>query len=137
MGEYRYKKADGWLHTGDIADNFKGVDFYKGSEIDGIIDASTAVSMKTTKVENVKDWLNSEPIKDNIAFLKQGLTTKGFNSNGKTLKITGKARIDIYMPKENMTPERLKSWMDELSKITTQSGSKIEFNINSLEEFIK
>jgi hypothetical protein len=137
MGEYRYKKAEGWLHTGDISDNFKGVDFYKGTEIDGIIDASTAVSMKTTKVENVNSWLISEPIKDNIAFLKQGLTARGLESNGKTFRIKDKARIDIYMPKENMTPERLKSWMDELSKITTQSGNKIEFNINSLEEFIK
>ena len=33
MGEYRNHKADGWTHTADIANNFKGVDFYKGTEI--------------------------------------------------------------------------------------------------------
>lgn len=32
MGEYRYRKTEGWAHTADIADNFKAVDFYKGIE---------------------------------------------------------------------------------------------------------
>ena len=137
MGEYRYKKSDGWAHTADIADNFKGVDFYKGIEIDGVIDAEIAVSMKTTVTTDVNKWLNSKPIKDNIKFLKEGLGERGFESNGKRLRITGGAKIDIYMPRENINSKIIESWMYELSKIATQNGGKIEFEIRTLEEFIK
>ena len=135
MGHYRYKKADGWAHTSDIADNFKGVDFYKGIEINGIIDASQAVSMKTTIIKDVNKWVYSKPIQDNIKFLQEGLDeTKGIKSNNKILTIE-KAQIDIYMPKENITKDLLGNWNKELSKITKET--KIEFEIKSLEEFIK
>lgn len=135
MGHYRYKKADGWAHTADIAENFKGVDFYKGVEIEGIIDASEAISMKTTILTDVNKWLNSKPIQDNIKFLKEGLDeTKGINSNNKVLIIEN-AKIDIYMPKENITKDLLDDWNKELSKITKQT--KIEFEIKTLEDFIK
>jgi hypothetical protein len=133
MGEYRYKKVDGWLHTGDISDNFKGVDFYKGAEIEGIIDASTAVSMKTTTVKDVNAWLISKPIQDNIKFLEEGLDdTKGIISNNKKM-IISEAEIHIYMPKENITPELKATWMDKL-KI---SNPNIKFEINALEDFVK
>lgn len=74
MGEYRYRKADGWAHTADIAENFKGVDFYKDFVEDGNdIFAQTAVSMKTTMMTDAKAWLNSKPIQGNIKNLKDGL----------------------------------------------------------------
>jgi hypothetical protein len=41
------------------------------------------------------------------------------------------------MPKGNITPELLQSWQKELSKITKENGNKINFEIKSLEEFIK
>ena len=57
MGHYRYKKADGWAHTSDIADNFKGVDFYKDFfELGNVISTKKVISMKTTIVKNVENW---------------------------------------------------------------------------------
>ena len=135
MAIYRYKAIDGWVHTSDIAPNFKAVDFYKGIEINGLIDASEAISMKTTKVKDVKQWLNSGEIQKNIRFLKEGLdNTKGIKSNNKILFFE-KAKVDIYMPKENISEDLLNKWNKELSKITKDTN--IEFEIRSLEEFIK
>lgn len=115
MAIYRYKAIDGWVRTSDIAPNFKAVDFYKGIEINGLIDASEAISMKTTKVKDVKQWLVSEDIRKNIRFLEEG-KGEGFISNGKKFKITEEAKIDVYMPKENITDDLLKTWEKELSK---------------------
>ena len=134
MGEYRYRKTEGWAHTADIADNFKAVDFYKGTEIDRVIDAEIAVSMKTTVTTDVNKWLNSKPIQDNIRFLKEGLGDY-LKSNGKRMKILETAKIDIYMPRENITSELLNSWSDKLLDVTKSTG--IEFEIHSLEKFIK
>ncbi len=128
MGEYRYRKADGWAHTADIAENFKGVDFYKGTEIDGVINAQIAVSMKTTTLTNVNTWLNSKPIQDNIKFLKEGIE-KGFQSHKKFINIK-KAEIHIYVPKENIHIKD--DWMEILKTMHPD----IEFNINVLEDFV-
>jgi hypothetical protein len=134
MGYYRYTKSSGWAHTADIADNFKGVDFYKDFTVVGDrIYAEIAVSMKTTITKDVNAWLSSAPIKKNIEFLKEGLGD-GFVSNGKTMKITEKAKIDIYMPKENITDELLQTWQKRLVEIT--KTEKIEFEIKALEDFI-
>ena len=136
MGHYRYKKADGWAHTSDIADNFKGVDFYKDFfELDNVISTKKAVSMKTTKVKDVKQWLISENIKKNIRFLKETFKPEGLQSNGKILKVTESAEIHIYMPRENITDDLLKTWQKELSKKTRETG--IKFEIRALEDFIK
>ena len=136
MGYYRYKKADGWAHTSDIADNFKGVDFYKDFfELDNVISTKKAVSMKTTKVKDVKQWLISENIKKNIRFLKETFKPEGLQSNGKILKVTESAEIHIYMPRENITDDLLKTWQKELSKKTRETG--IKFEIRALEDFIK
>ncbi len=48
---------------------------------------------------------------------------------------TENAEIHIYIPKENITKDLLGNWNKELSKITKET--KIEFEIKSLEEFIK
>ena len=136
MGYYRYKKADGWAHTSDIADNFKGVDFYKDFfELDNVISTKKAVSMKTTKVKDVKQWLISENIKKNIRFLKETFKPEGLQNNGKILKVTESAEIHIYMPRENITDDLLKTWQKELSKKTRETG--IKFEIRALEDFIK
>ncbi|MEJ8591613.1 hypothetical protein JSO54_10255, partial [Riemerella anatipestifer] len=137
MGEYRYKKADGWAHTGDISSNFRGVDFYKDYfELNNVISTKTAISMKTTITKDVNTWLKSEPIKKNLEFLQEGMG-EGILSNGRRMKITEKARIDIYMPKENLTPELLQTWNSKLSETSKLYNNKIEFEIKSLEEFIK
>lgn len=137
MGEYRYTKADGWGHTADIADNFKGVDFYKDYfELNNVISTKTAVSMKTTITKDVNAWLNSAPIKKNLEFLNQAQSSKGLDSNNKILKVTEKARIDIYMPKENITPELLQTWNSKLSETSKLYDNKIEFEIKSLEDYI-
>lgn len=133
MGEYRYRKANGWAHTADIAENFKGVDFYKDFVEDGNdILAQTAVSMKTTIVTDVNAWLNSKPIQDNIRFLKEGLDkTKGITSHNRKL-IFNKAEIHIYVPKENIHIKD--EWLNVLG------GGKhlgIEFKIDILENYIK
>ena len=96
--------------------------------------AKTAVSMKTTITTDVNVWLNSKPIQDNIRFLMEELSINGFKSNNKVFKITGKARIDIYRPKENISDEILDSWMSKLSIMTRETG--IEFDIKTLNEFI-
>ncbi|MDY3883812.1 hypothetical protein, partial [Porphyromonas somerae] len=132
MGHYRYLKTDGWKHTADIADNFKGVDFYKGIETKNIIYAETAVSMKTTIRTDVNRWLGSESIKNNIKFLNDGLSSTGLRSNGKLMKIEN-AKIHIYMPKENITPDLIRTWIDKLNKV----NPKIDFEIRSIDEFIK
>ena len=136
MGNYRYKKANGWAHTADIADNFKGVDFYKDYfELNNVISTKTAISMKTTITKDVNAWLNSAPIKKNLEFLEEGLG-EGFLSNGKRMKITEKASIDIYMPKENITPELLQNWKTKLMEVSSKYDDKIEFEIKSLEDYI-
>lgn len=136
MGQYRYLKSSGWSHTGDISQFFKGVDFYKGTEVlvDGVktIYAETAVSMKTTITTNVDTWLASAPIQKNIKFLEEGLDlAKGLSSNGTTMKMT-KAEIHIYMPKANITPELTTAWMNKLSTV----NPNIKFEIKALEDFI-
>lgn len=131
MGEYRYRKADGWAHTADIADNFKGVDFYKGIEFDGDINAQIAVSMKTTATTDVNKWLNSKPIQDNIKFLREGLINpNGIKSHNRKL-IFKKAEIHIYVPKENIHIKE--EWMNVLKA----KCPEIEFNINALENLLK
>lgn len=60
---------------------------------------------------------------------------EGFISNGKKFKITEEAKIDVYMPKENITDDLLKTWEKELSKKTRETG--IKFEIRALEDFIK
>ena len=131
MGEYRYRKADGWAHTADIADNFKGVDFYKGIEIDGDIDAQIAVSMKTTATTDVNKWLYSKPIQDNIRFLKEGLDkAKGITSHNKKL-FFDTAEIHIYVPKENIHIKDV--WLNVLAG----KHSEIVFKIDILENYIK
>lgn len=134
MGKYRYKKSEGWVHTADIANNFKGVDFYKGTEIGKQIFAKTAVSMKTTILTDVNAWLNSKPIQDNIRFLKDGLeNAKGMTSNGYVMKITKRAEVHIYMPRENATADLQKIWHNKLDGI----HPKIKFEIHILEDYIK
>ena len=135
MSFYRYKATEGWKRTREIAKNFKGVDFYKDFfELDNVISTKKAVSMKTTKVKDVKQWLVSEDIRKNIRFLEEG-KGEGFISNGKRFKITEEAKIDVYMPRENITDDLLKTWEKELSKKTRETG--IKFEIRALEDFIK
>jgi hypothetical protein len=131
MGEYRYTKASGWEHTGDISSNFRGVDFYKGAKNSNQIFAETAVSMKTTITIDVDNWLASEPIKKNIQFLKDGLGTDGLLSNGKTMFMEN-AEIHIYMPKANITPKLETDWMNKLNKV----NPKIKFEIKALDNFV-
>jgi hypothetical protein len=133
MGEYRYTKAEGWGHTTDISPNFKGVDFYRDfAEIDGVITAKTAVSMKTTVTIDVNAWLKSEPIQKNIEFLTDGLSNIGLESNGKLMKIMESAEIHIYMPNENI-PLLKDNWL----KVLNTPKSKIKFEIHALEDFVK
>lgn len=134
MGEYRYKKADGWAHTTDIADNFKGVDFYKGfTEIGDDIFAETAVSMKTTTMKNVDDWLNTTAVKSNIQNLRDNIGAgldKGITWKGKTIRFE-KAEIHIYTPQNNI--EIKNKWIKTLKN----EYPEIEFKIDILEDFIK
>ncbi len=132
MGQYRYTKSSGWLHTGDISFNFKGIDFYKGTETANQIFANTAVSMKTTISTNVDTWLASAPMQKNIKFLKEGLDpSTGLVSNGKTMFITN-AKIDVYMPKASITPTLKTEWMNKLNTVDPD----ITFEIKALEDFI-
>ena len=132
MREYRYTSAEGWEHTADIAHNFKGVDFYKGVTQGDNILAETAVSMKTTLTKDVDAWLNSEPIKRNIGFLREGFSNRGLESNGKIMFFE-KAEIHIYMPKENITSTLSSEWINKLNTV----DKNIRFEIRALEEFIK
>lgn len=132
MGQYRYTKSSGWLHTGDISFNFKGIDFYKGTESANQIFANTAVSMKTTIQTDVNTWLNYQSIKDNIQFLREGMNPSlGIVSNGKRMFITD-AKIHIYMPKANVTPTLKTQWMNKLNT----DYPDIDFEIKMIEDFI-
>lgn len=51
----------------------------------------------------------------------------------KDIKIKSKARIDIYMPKENATADLQKIWHNKLDAI----HPKIKFEIHILEDYIK
>ena len=132
MGNYRYVKNEGWGHTNDIAHNFKAIDFYDDfTELGNDIFAETAVSMKTTTTKNVSEWLNSEPIKKNLGFLKDGLEN-GISSNGKNIFFK-KAEIHIYMPKDNLASYLTSQWMMKL----TEKNPTINFEIKALEDYIK
>jgi hypothetical protein len=133
MGEYRYTKSGGWSHTGDIAPNFTGVDFYQGIIQGSDIIAETAVSMKTTTATNVRTWFNSTAIKNNVSHLRDGLSPDGITSNSRTMRITESAEIHIYMPKDNITPALRQEWVDFL----TVNAPDIKFEIQSLETFVK
>jgi hypothetical protein len=131
MANYRYKTTDGWARTSNIAENFKGVDFYKDfTEVGNDIYAKTAVSMKTTIVKNVENWLNSTPIRNNLNNLTKGIS-KGIKWNSKTL-FYKKAELHIYMKKSDITPQLKSEWLEKLNKDYPQ----IKFEINSLDDFI-
>lgn len=131
MANYRYKTTDGWARTSNIAENFKGVDFYKDfTEVGNDIYAKTAVSMKTTIVKNVENWLNSTPIRNNLNNLTKGIS-KGIKWNNKTL-FYKKAELHIYMKKSDITPQLKSEWLEKLNKDYPQ----IKFEINSLDDFI-
>ncbi len=65
MDDFRYK-AEGLLSTNPIAKNFKAIDNYKpksGSSVGGaVVQADLVVSMKTTTVTSVSDWLKSPAV---------------------------------------------------------------------------
>ncbi|MBB1140665.1 hypothetical protein [Myroides sp. WP-1] len=134
MGVYRYKKADGWAHTSEIADNFKGVDFYKDFTIVGNdIYAGTSISMKTTITKNVEDWLRAN--KNNIDIIANSIgagSGKGITWNGKTL-FYNKTELHIYVPKENLTPQFKKEWLEKLSNY----NQNVKYEINVLEDYLK
>ena len=131
MANYRYKTTDGWVRTSNIAENFKRVDFYKDfTEVGNDIYAKTAVSMKTTIVKNVENWLNSTPIRNSLNNLTKGIS-KGIKWNSKTL-FYEKAELHIYMKKSDITPQLKSEWLERLNKDYPQ----IKFEINSLDDFI-
>jgi hypothetical protein len=130
MGEYRYTKAEGWASTADIADNFKAIDFYHNYTVKGNdILAETAVSMKTTTVTSVDDWLKATG--SNINDLKNGLAD-GILWNGTRIRYN-KAELHIYMLKENITPTLKTEWLNKLNSVEP----KIKYEINAIEDFIK
>ena len=88
--------------------------------------------MKTTIQTDVNKWLNYQSIKDNIKFLREGMdSTKGVVSNGKTMFVTN-SKIDIYMPKSNITSSLKKQWIEKFNS----DYPDIEFEIKALEDFI-
>jgi hypothetical protein len=134
MGHFRYKKANGWKHTGDISKNFEAIDFYKVISVDGNeILSSVVISMKTTTVTDVNKWLKHSAIKKNITELKEGFgVDRGFVGKGKKI-IYDKAEIHIYFPKEKFTNALKNTW----GKVLKELHPEIDFNLSSLEEFIK
>ena len=134
MANYRYKTTDGWARTSNIAENFKGVDFYKDfTEVGNDIYAKTAVSMKTTIVKNVENWLNSN--KNHIDFIANSKGTqagKGITWNGKNL-FYEKGELHIYIPKEYFNSELKSEWINTLSKY----NPNIKYEINTLENYLK
>lgn len=131
MGNYRYKKADGWGHTSEIANNFKAIDFYKDFTVienGNKILAESAVSMKTTTLKNVDDWLKTA--EKNITDLHIGLDD-GITWAGKTLQFN-KAELHIYMKKGNLTPQLKQEWLSVLKA----EYPKIDFYIDILEDFL-
>jgi len=88
----------------------------------------------STILTDVNAWLNSKPIQDNIRFLKDGLeNAEGMTSYGYVMKITKRAEVHIYMPKENVTADLQKIWHNKLDGI----HPKIKFEIHMLEDYIK
>jgi hypothetical protein len=134
MGEYRYTKADGWGHTSDIAENFKGVDFYKDFTVIGDrIFAEIAVSMKTTIMKNIDDWIKVN--KSNIDVMANSMGSsidKGIIWSGKRL-FYNKAELHIYIPKENFSPQFKSEWINKLSSY----NPNVKYEIDVLEDFIK
>ncbi|MCX2682130.1 fibronectin type III domain-containing protein [Galbibacter sp. EGI 63066] len=133
MGYYRYKKSLGWGHTGDIAHNFKAIDFYNDfTKVGDDVFAETVVSMKTTTTTNVDNWLASNPVKSNLDNLEIGkLTGDGVSWNGTTIKYNV-AEVHIYMPQANINPQLKTKW---LTKLATERP-EITFKINALEDFV-
>ncbi|MGL1889438.1 MAG: hypothetical protein OCD76_23185, partial [Reichenbachiella sp.] len=133
MGQYRYTKSSGWSHTGDISFNVKGIDFYKGAENVGIIDATTAVSMKTTIQTNVETWLRYPAIQDNIKFLREGLSSKGMIDPNNSLRMfIENAEIHVYMKKANITPSLNEQWLNKLNT----DYPDVKFEIKAIEDFV-
>ncbi len=135
MVEFRYLK-EGLKSTNPIAKNFKAVDAFKETSrevVNGVteIKASIAVSMKTTKVSSVTDWLtanNKKHIKDLVYNL--GLD-KGILWKKHLIKYE-KVRLDIYMPKNVFTTAKKAAWEGYLSDLYPT----IDFNISTLEKYM-
>ena len=110
------------------------MDFYKDfTEVGNDIYAKTAVSMKTTIVKNVENWLNSN--KNHIDFIANSKGTqagKGITWNGKNL-FYEKGELHIYIPKEYFNSELKSEWINTLSKY----NPNIKYEINTLENYLK
>jgi len=135
MVAYRYTK-NGLKSTNPIAHNFKALDAFKETSrkvINGVteIKSSLAVSMKTTKVSNVSDWLTAKN-KKHIDDLVDNLgLDKGILWKEHLIKYE-KARLDIYMPRTVFTTGKKASWESHLKNLYPD----IDFNISRLEDYI-
>jgi hypothetical protein len=102
-------------------------------EIGNDIVAETAVSMKTTIIQNADDWLKVN--KGNIDVLAKSMgngVDKGIKWSGKTL-FYNNAELHIYVPKENFTPQFKSEWIKKLSNY----NSNINYEIVILENYIR
>ncbi len=94
--------------------------------------AQKVVSMKTTTVTNVDNWLASNPIKKNLDNLEFGkLTGDGITWNGTNIKYL-EAEVHIYMPKEKFTPAIETQLLNKLAL----ERPELTFKINTIEDFV-
>ena len=96
------------------------------------------ISEKLGNIDNSKEsvfyFSKKLPLHTTLFFPSEINMDTRYEINNKILFFE-KAKVDIYMPKENISEDLLNKWNKELSKITKDTN--IEFEIRSLEEFIK
>ncbi len=133
MVAYRYTK-NGLKSTNPIAHNFRSLDAFKETSrtvVNGIteITSSLAVSMKTTKVSNVSQWLtsNSSHLDDLAQGLSQGIQWAGHKINYSSV------RLDIYMPKDVYSAAKKIEWESYIENLYPS----VKVNVSRLEDHVK
>ena len=128
IGHYKFTVAKGWTETGEF---FPTIDFHSVSKKMG-------VSIKTTKVENVQDFLAQGHVQTNIDKLILGRQAGQFVQPGQPPLIVEKVQLSIFVPKENYSQSMVNQWKNAISSYVQQNypGETLWVDIDFIEKHL-
>lgn len=125
IGYYKFTAAKGWVETGEF---FNAIDFHSVTQ-------KMAVSIKTTRLTNVSQFLSQQRVKNNILELITGKQA-GFFTNA-TFPVD-KVQLSILVPKENYSPAMVTQWKAAISAYVQQNhpGETLWIDIDFIEKHL-